>query len=123
VRLYLKRRERLTRAQAGAIDRLCALDAAIAAAYRLAQDFGAMVRERQGERLDAWIGEAALADSRDLRRFALGLKDDPAIRAGLTETWSNGQTEGQVTRLKCLKRQGYGRAGFACLRRRILQAA
>jgi transposase len=46
-----------------------------------------------------------------------------AITAGLTWAWSNGVTAGQIHRLKLVKRQGYGRAGFALLRRRVLQAA
>jgi hypothetical protein len=55
---------------------------------------------------------------------ARGLQDDLiAVKAGLTLTWSNGVIEGQIHRLKLLKRQGYGRAGFALLRQRVLQAA
>lgn len=46
-----------------------------------------------------------------------------AVEAGLTLEWSNGQTEGQVHRLKLLKRQMYGRAGFELLRRRVLAAS
>jgi hypothetical protein len=45
------------------------------------------------------------------------------IEAGLTQEWSNGVTEDQIHRLKPVKRRGYGRAGFALLRQRILQAA
>jgi transposase len=57
-------------------------------------------------------------------RFARGLQDAlRAIKAGLTLEWSNGVTEGHVHRLKLVKRQGYGRAGFARLRQRVLQAA
>ena len=56
--------------------------------------------------------------------FAAGLEQDgAAVRAALTMPWNNGQTEGQVTRLKLLKRQTYGRAGFDLLRRRVLLAA
>lgn len=80
-----------------------------------------MVRERGGERLDTWIAAASASELPDLRRFAVGLLPDKvAIEAGLTEVWSNGQTEGQVNRLKTLKRQMYGRAGFALLRHRFL---
>ena len=61
---------------------------------------------------------------RGTTRFARGLQDDlRAITAGLTLDWSNGPVEGQVTRLKLLKRQGYGRTGFPLLRQRIRQAA
>jgi transposase len=57
-------------------------------------------------------------------RFARGLQDDlAAVTAGLTLPWSNGVTEGQIHRLKLVKRQGYGRAGFALLRQRVLHAA
>jgi transposase len=45
------------------------------------------------------------------------------VKAGLTLEWSNGPVEGQVTRLKLLKRQGYGRTGVALLRQRLLHAA
>ncbi len=83
-----------------------------------------MVRERQGEQLDAWLAAASASAIPDLRRFAIGLlADKAAIQAGLTEVWSNGQTEGHVNRLKTLKRQMYGRAGFALLRQRFLYPA
>ncbi len=121
--LFLRRPDDLKPAHRRVLDRLCELDASVAAAYELAQGFATIVRERQSERLDAWIGEAAQADVKHLRRFALGLQDDPAVCAGLSEAWSNGQTEGQVNRLKLLKRQAYGRAGFALLRRRVLAVA
>jgi transposase len=44
-----------------------------------------------------------------------------AVRAGLTEMWSNGQVEGQITRLKLIKRAMYGRASLDLLRRRVLE--
>src|SRR4029079_16043517 len=60
---------------------------------------------------------------RELSGFAEGLKqDEAAVQAALSLEWSNGQTEGQINRLKTLKRQMYGRAGFDLLRRRFLQA-
>ncbi len=121
--LFLRRPDDLKPAQRRVLDRLCALDASIAVAYRLAQDFATLVRERQGERLDTWVEQAEHADVKHLRGFARGLKDDPAVRAGLSESWSNGQTEGQVNRLKLLKRQAYGRAGLAFLRQRVLAVA
>ncbi len=81
-----------------------------------------MAHERRGERLDAWV--TAASESADLRRFAAGLLlDKAAIQAGLTLEWSNGQTEGQINRLKTVKRQMYGRAGFDLLRQRVLNGA
>ena len=45
------------------------------------------------------------------------------MKAGLTLSWSNGQTEGQVHRLKLIKRQMYGRGSFKLLRKRVLHRA
>ena len=82
-----------------------------------------MVRERCEAELDGWLEEAQGSGIAPLRRFAAGLRRDRnAVRAGLSEPWSNGQTEGQIHRLKLLKRQMYGRAGFALLPNRVLQA-
>ena len=59
-----------------------------------------------------------------METFAAGLEHSAAaVRAALTTPWSNGQTEGQVNRLKTLKRPMYGRAGLDLLRRRMLLAA
>lgn len=83
-----------------------------------------MVRERRGNDLEGWMAEATDSAIAALARFARGLRDDFAgVKAGLTLAWSNGVTEGQIHRLKLVKRQGYGRAGFALLRQRVLQVA
>jgi transposase len=122
--LFLRRPPDLHPAQQAYLDRLHAADAAIASAGRLAQDFATLVRERGGARLDNWLGEVETCEVPALRRFAQGLRADlEAVRAGLTEPWSNGPTEGFVHKLKLLKRQAYGRAGFAVLRRRVMWAA
>jgi transposase len=106
------------------VDQLCQVDVGIARAHALSQAFLAMVRERRGEDLETWLAEAMHSGIDALARFARGLQDDlVAIKVGLTLAWSNGVTEGQIHRLKLLKRQGYGRAGFALLRQRVLQAA
>jgi transposase len=106
------------------LDQLCQIDVGIARAHALSQAFLAFVRERRGEDLEAWMSEAMHSGITEVARFARGLQDDlRAIKAGLTLEWSNGATEGHIHRLKLLKRQGYGRAGFALLRQRVLQAA
>jgi len=106
------------------IDQLCQVDAGVARANQLIQAFLDIARERRGQDLEAWMAEAAHSGIDELARFARGLEDDvAAITAGLTLDWSNGITEGQIHRLKLVKRQGYGRAGFALLRQRVLQAA
>jgi transposase len=106
------------------LDQLGQVEASVARADALSQAFLALVRERRGDNLEAWMAEAMHSGIEELARFARGLQDDlSAVKAGLTLEWSNGPIEGQITRLKLLKRQGYGRAGFALLRQRVLQAA
>ncbi len=68
----------------------------------------------------AWHRSSGLAE---IQNFAVGLEKDLAAMPNANSfTWSNGQTEGQVNRLKMLKRQMYGRANFDLLRRRVLYA-
>lgn len=94
----------------------------ICAATQLACDFAAMVRGEGVDTLDSWIQRAwDPAVPREMRTFATGLKSDfDAVNAGLTTVWSNGLLEGQVNRLKLIKRQMYGRANFDLLRKRVL---
>jgi transposase len=85
--------------------------------------FVAIVCERRGEELSPWLADAQASGIREIGQFALKVRqDEAAVRAGCTQAWSNGQTEGQVTRLKLLKRQMYGRAKFDLLRQRALAA-
>jgi transposase len=79
-------------------------------------------RQTGGNRdLEAWLKDAEESSSTAMRNFALGLRKDlDALRAGLSQEWSNGCVEGFVHKLKLLKRQGYGRAGFELLRARML---
>lgn len=83
-----------------------------------------MLRRREGARLPAWLAAAEASGIDELTRFAGKLRADrDAVQAGLTLRWSNGQTEGQVTKPKPVKRQGYGRAKVDLLRQRVLRAA
>jgi transposase len=88
----------------------------------LAHDFVCLVKNRNVDRLLPWIDRASAKDTPiALRRFARGLQSElPAIVAALTLPWSNGQTEGQVNRLKLIKRQMYGRAKLDLLAQRFL---
>ena len=100
------------------------LNQEVAAAYELAQGLSRMLRGRNPEMLDGWLEEASESDSPELRCFAKGLRSDyEAVRAALCERWSNGQVEGQINRLKLLKRQMYGRANLDLLKRRAVGAA
>jgi transposase len=119
----MRREEKLSKEQKEYLGRLCDADEALADARRLTQEFAGMVRELKGAKLDGWLEKAEASGSMVMRRFAAGLKKDfPAVRASLTEEWSNGPVEGFVHKLKLLKRQGYGRAGFDLLRARMLVA-
>jgi transposase len=122
--LFVRRSDDLAPNHLAYLQRLTTGDPVLATAHRLTQDFVTMVRERQGDRLDGWLTETEGCDAPALRRFAAGLRGDlAAVRAGLRETWSNGPTEGFVHKLKLVKRQAYGRAGFALLRQRLVRAA
>jgi transposase len=102
------------------LEQLCQIDE-LAQLYELALSFLTLVRKRRGEDLESWRTQAISSGMEPLVRFAEGLQHDlRAIQAGLTLPWSNGVTEGQVNRLKLLKRQGYGRAHVGLLRQRIL---
>jgi len=91
--------------------------------YQLVQEFFGLVRFRQGTQLDSWLSKVQASAIPELRRFAKGLeRDKAAVLAGLTLSHSNGQVEGQVTRMKLIKRMMFGRAGFALLRQRVLHA-
>jgi transposase len=104
------------------VDQLRQVDPSVGQAYTLSQAFLALVRERRGDALEAWMTEAAASGIEALARFAQGLQEDlAAVKAGLTLPWSNGPVEGHINRLKLLKRQGYGRADVGLLRQRVLQ--
>jgi transposase len=80
--------------------------------------FHAMIRKKSEADLDPWIVEASPTL---IASFASGVtKDKAAIRAAITELWSNGQVEGQITKLKLVKRQMYGRAKIDLLQARLI---
>ena len=82
-----------------------------------------MLRTRTGERLDAWLAQVQSSNLPKLQSFAAGIeKDKEAVRAGLIWWINNGMVEGHVIKLKLIKRQGYGKAGFPLLRKRVLYA-
>jgi transposase len=103
---------------------LCQQNATIATAQALVTDFGRIVRPRAHADLDPWLEAAARSQIAEVVSFACGIRqDEAAVAAALHLPYSQGQTEGQVNRLKLLKRQTYGRANFDLLRRRVLYHA
>jgi transposase len=105
-------------------DRLRAGDAELREGLDLAAELAALLRK---------VGTVCLADGleaaegsacRELRLFAASVRqDESAVTAAVTERWSKGPVEGQVNRLKTIKRQRYGRAGLERLRARVRRAA
>ncbi|MEV6358359.1 transposase [Streptomyces hydrogenans] len=85
------------------------------------RSFAHMLTQLQGHQLPAWIETAATADLPSFQRFARHLERDlDAVTAGLTHPWNFGVVEGHANRIKMLKRQMFGRAGFELLRKRVL---
>jgi transposase len=119
--LALRRPEQHEEAEAQQLAQLRAQHPAIAEAIALTQDFAQLVRQRQPTQLDPWLARAASSTLGAFQRFAKGLRDDyDAVKAGVTLPWSSGPVEGQITRLKMLKRQMFGRASLALLERRFV---
>ena len=90
--------------------------------HLLACSYVRMIREKRPGYLDGWLDACTRCGVSPLVSFGLQ-RDYAAVRATLEEPWSSGQAESQINRLKTLKRQMYGRAGFDLLRRRVLCAA
>src|SRR2546429_2658237 len=90
-------------------------------AYQLVKAFLHMARERRGEELDAWLGAVQASHLEAFQPFVTGVQQDKdAVFAGLSLPWSNGPLEGNVNRLKLIKRSMYGRAEIDLLKLRVL---
>jgi transposase len=106
------------------IDAIRANSDELATALGLADEFADLLRKRSFETLSDWLVKGEASSSPEIRRFAEGIRrDESAVLAAVTQPWSNGPVEGQINRLKTVKRQMYGRAGFVLLRARVLNAA
>jgi transposase len=89
--------------------------------YCLFQRFRAMLESKDGNVLRKWVDDAVAASIKELRSFGQGiLSDFSAVQNAVSLPWSNGQVEGQVNKLKMLKRQIYGRASINLLRKRLV---
>jgi transposase len=105
------------------LDRILQRRESLRIVVRLVGDFAGMLRQRQGQHLDTWIARGQASGTAQLAGFAAGLlKDYDAVRNGLALSFSSGAVEGNVCRLKAIKRQMYGRANFDLLRRRVILA-
>jgi transposase len=121
--LFVRDKKSLDEVEQEDLAMFCQASPPLKRTYDLVQDFLQMVRKREGHRLDAWLEQVAASDLPELQSFASGVeKDKAAVKAGLTWPVNNGQVEGQVTKLKLIKRTMYGKAGFLLLRQRVLHA-
>ena len=121
--LFMRRPEHLDEIQREDLAAFRLAHVSLNATYQLVQDFLQMMRHRQGARLDAWLSQVHESELPELQSFAQGVEQDKAaVQAGLTLPLSNGQVEGQVTKIKLIKRMMYGRAEFPLLRLRVLHA-
>jgi len=121
VSLFMRRPDKLEEIEQEQLAAFRRADPSLDTTYQLAQDFLVMMRQREGERLDAWLTQVHESQLPELESFAHGIeRDQAAVQAGLTLPINNGQVEGQVTRIKLIKRMMYGKAGFALLRQRVL---
>jgi len=120
----LRRPDEVTVEQQAFLEQLQERCPVIQQARKLVQEFFGITRKREGAKLEDWVIRTSGSGIGALRSFAVGLRRDwDAVVAGLTLPWSNGPVEGQVNRLKLIKRQMYGRAGFPLLRARVLPLA
>jgi transposase len=113
--------EKLDEEEKRIIQHICRSSNQINTAYALAQSFQKMVRERMADEFENWLQQAETSIVPSMKSFAAGLKRDyQAVKMALSQPWSNGQVEGQVNRLKLIKRQMQGRAKLDLLRQRVV---
>jgi transposase len=119
--LVARRSDDLTQEQQSLLDRLTANCPDVIRLRAIALEFREALAGDDGAVLHKWIAKVKHCEFGPLVRFGYGLqKDLAAVMAAVTSKWSNGQVEGQINRLKAIKRQMYGRAGFQLLRARVL---
>jgi transposase len=121
---WARRPEKRKPPEQARLDAIRARSDELTAALDLADGFADLIRKRSSATLSEWLARGEVSSDPDLRQFAEGIRrDEASVHAAVTERWSNGPVEGHVNRLKTIKRQMYGRAGFVLLRARVLNAA
>jgi transposase len=118
--LCMKPSKMLTQPQAVKVAALKEASPSFVIMRRLAMRFRGILRGNDPDKLDQWLDNAQSSGFSSIGRFARVLhRDVDAVKNAITEKWSNGQAEGQINRLKTLKRAMYGRAGVELLRARM----
>ena len=119
--LFFRRSEDLKTEEQETLRQLRQASPHLETAYQLVEAFLHMVRERTGEQLDAWLGTVQASHLEAFQTFVTGVQQDKdAVFAALTLSWNNGPLEGNVNRLKLMKRSMYGRAEIDLLKPRVL---
>jgi transposase len=122
--LCLRPPDQLDKDERKALEEILAEDERLDAGYTLLQRFRRLIARRNVRDLDGWLADAVSTGLRPFVSLAHGIQTDyAAVVNGLKLPWSTGQVEGTVTKVKLLKRQGYGRASKRLLRRRVISAA
>jgi transposase len=118
----LRRPDTLSTGHQAVLARMEQASPAFGQLHRLTVQFTEMLRKRQVEQLRPWLSAAQASELRELKSLAEGMERDyAAVEAALRLPYSTGPVEGNINRLKLIKRSGYGRAGFDLLRLRVLQ--
>jgi transposase len=118
---WVRRPEKRTAEAQARLNAIRTVSAGLAAALDLADEFAVLIRKQSTGTLKEWLSRAEVSPCLEIRNFAEGIRrDESAVNAAITMRWSNGLVEGHVNRLKTIKRQMYGRAGFALLAARVV---
>jgi transposase len=120
-RLLTIGRERLSKAETLTVAAVESGVAVLVEARDIIQEFQGIIRRKALDELDGWISKARVSL---VASFANGVsKDKAAVAAAIALPWSNGQTEGQICKLKLVKRQMYGRGNLDLLQARVIGLA
>nr|WP_068887176.1 transposase [Pedobacter panaciterrae] len=118
---FLAPEDRLSKEQKAIRSKLCRSSEELKKTMGLVKEFRNMMKNKAGNELIGWIEEVKNSVITELRTFAKGLLTDlKAVENAISLPWSNGPVEGNVNKLKTIKRQMYGRASFELLRKRLI---
>ena len=113
-------RDTLSRTQTVTVAIIEAAVPTLVKARQVVDAFHTLIRRKQESAFDGWLETAAASL---LASFARGLaRDHHAVRAAISSAWSNAQAEGQINKLKLVKRQMYGRGNLDLLQARVIAA-
>ncbi|MDD5703742.1 MAG: ISL3 family transposase [Dehalococcoidales bacterium] len=120
-RWLLRSQEKLKEEEKTELEKILDLNPSLAKGYRLKEQFLTIIRKRDVSGLDSWLPEAVASGLKPFQGMAASIRQDfEAVKNALLLPWSNAQCEGQICRIKLIKRMGYGRAKVDLLRHRVI---